>query len=360
MPQIYVIYRPEDARKKSKEIIAILEKNYGANNVHSPDYDGYVDVYAIENDIKMADYLLVIIGNYWADMVDESGVNLLNSVYDPVHMAIATGINSRKQLVPILVDGAPMPHPSRLPRELRKLTTQEPIKLDKNAPLEKSLSKGLKDIIKQGSRIKVPNFVSQVKQPEKSPTQQRSRFQHRAQQSQQQPQRNYQHWMIRAVWVAIVIAITIIIMAFVLLPTRRTETTWVAETTVAETSLQVTIVPPTLVPTSPPPTLVIPTDVPSLPAITVDNASQLALVDNRVATVSPTEPVLFSDDQTLFIFLSTELQEVQLQEIATGDTLNTISTAPYEPIAIQLHEDETQLLILLNNGQVMVWGVPAN
>ncbi len=358
MPQIYVIYRPEDARKKSKEIIAILEKNYGASNVHSPDYDGYVDVYAIENDIKMTDYLLVIIGNYWADMVDESGVNLLNSVYDPVHMAIATGINSRKQLVPILVDGAPMPHPSRLPRELRKLTTQEPIKLDKNAPLEKSLNKGLKDIIKQGSRIKVPNFVSQAKQPEKTPAQQLRQFQQRSQRSQQQPQRNYQHWMIRAVWVAIIIAVTVIIMAFILLPTRRANIDMVTVATVAETSLQVTIVPPTLVPTSPP-TLIMPTDVPLLLSITVENASQLALLEDRIATVSPTEPVLFSEDQTLFIFLSTELQEVQLQDIATGDTLNTISTAPYDPIAIQLYENETQLLILLSNGQVMVWGVPA-
>ena len=91
-------------------------------------------------------------------MVDESGMNLLNSVYDPVHMAIATGLNSRKQVIPILVDGAPMPYPNRLPRELRKLTTRDPIKLNKNDPLEKSLTKGLKDTIKQGSRLKNTEF----------------------------------------------------------------------------------------------------------------------------------------------------------------------------------------------------------
>ena len=60
MPQIYVIYRPEDTRKKSRDIIGVLEKTYGASNTHSPDYDGYVDVYAIEKDVKQADYLLVI------------------------------------------------------------------------------------------------------------------------------------------------------------------------------------------------------------------------------------------------------------------------------------------------------------
>jgi len=357
MPQIYVIYRHEDARKKSKEIIAILEKNYGVSNVHSPDYDGYVDVYAIENDIKMADYVLVIIGNYWADMVDESGINLLNSVYDPVHMAIATGINSRKQLIPILVDGAPMPHPSRLPRELRKLTTQDPIKLNKNDPLEKSLNKGLKDIIKQGSRIQIPNFVSQakqLKQPEASPAQPLRRFQQQSQQS----QRPYQPWMMRAIWVAIAIAVTIIIMAFLLVPTRREAPVAVTSYVVEETSLQVTIVPPTLIPTRIPPTTIPSTSIPSLPKITVDNASQLALIEDRVATASPTDLVLFSGDQTFYIFLSTDLQEVQLQEIATLDTLKLINTAPYDPLAIQLNEDETQLWILLSNGQVMVWGVP--
>jgi len=352
MPQLYVIYRPEDARKKSKEIIAVLEKTYGTSNIQSPDYDGYVDVYAIEQDVKMADFLLVIIGNYWADMVDETGVNLLNSVYDPVHMAIATAINSRKQVIPILVDGAPMPYPTRLPRELRKLATQDPIKLDKNAPLEKSLTKGLKDIIKSDSRLKMPDFVQQVKLPQRTPApppQPRLR--------QPTPPQKHQQWVKPAIVVVIALAVIIISIILMLLPINATgypiASTYDSD---SEIAIQVTAVPPTVIPTSPP-TLVIPTDTPSLPKITVENAHQLTLLPDELIRVSPTESVLFSQDQTLFVFLSTSLQTVEIKEIATENTLKVINTTPHNPIAIQFNDDESQLLILLNNGQVMAWGV---
>jgi hypothetical protein len=346
MPQIYVIYRPEDTRKKSRDIIAVLEKTYGASNTHSPDYAGYVDVYAIERDVKQADYLLVIIGNYWSDMVDESGMNLLNSVYDPVHMAIATGINSRKQVIPILVDGASMPYANRLPRELRKLTKQDPIKLNKNDPLEKSLTKGLKEIIKQGSRLKIPSFVSQVKKPVKTPPAQ-------IRQRRQAPQSNRPSWIIRAVWVAIVLVVTAIIMAFLLMPTSWESAVTSPSEAVNQVVAEVTAIPPTDIP----PTLIVPTEMPALAKITVDNASQLTQTD-RIASLSPTELVLFSQDQKLFIFLSRDLQEVTIEEISTGNSIVVISTAPLSPLAIEYNEDETELLILLSDGRVGVWGVP--
>ena len=352
MPQLYVIYRPEDARKKSKEIITVLEKTYGAPNIQSPDYDGYLDVYAIEEAVKTTDFLLVIIGNYWADMVDESGVNLLNSVYDPVHMAIATAIQSRKQVIPILVDGASMPYPTRLPRELRKLATQEPIKLDKNAPVEKSITKGLKDIIKSDSRLKMPDFVQQVKLPQRTPAQpQQPRLRQPA------PPQKQQLWVKRAVVLVIALIGIAMMLFWLMMPMSPTDYS-VANTsnTDSEIAIQITAVPPTINPTSPP-TLVLPTDAPLLPKITADNASQLTLLLNQAITISPTELVLFSEDQTLFTFLSTELEEVQIEEIATGNTLKVISTSPYDPIAIQMNADETQLLILLRNGQVIAWGV---
>ena len=353
MPQIYVIYRPEDARKKSKEIIVALEKNYGAPNIQSPDYEGYLDVYALEQDVKTADYLLVIIGNYWADMVDESGVNLLNSVYDPVHMAVATAINSRKQVIPILVDGAPMPHPSRLPRELRKLATQDPIKVDKNDPLEKSLIKALKDIIKSDSRLKMPDFVQQVKLPQLTQTPP-PRLRQPA------PPQKRQYGVTRAIMVAIALAILALIVILSLVTMVMSEAPIASiSSTDYEIPIQSTALPPTHIPTSRP-TLGFPTDIPSLSKITADNASQLSLLQGEPITVSPTEPILFSEDQTLFIFQSTELQEVQIQEISTEIALKVIDTAPHSPIAIQLNADETQLLILLSDGQVMAWGVQAD
>lgn len=349
MPQVYVIYRPEDARKKSKEIIATLEKTYGASNIQSPDYEGYVDVYAIEQDVQKTDFLLVIIGNYWADMVDESGVNLLNSVYDPVHMAIATAINSHKRAIPILVDGASMPHRSKLPRELRKLTTQEPVKLDKNANLAKSLNKGLKDIIKRDSRLNVPSFVTQVKLPKRTPPVRQPRLR------QPTPQQNRQYRRNRAMLaVIIVLAIIAIVVVLMIMPID-------VESTVVQPSNPVTEMPtrPTRIAPTSTPTLIPPTAIPTRSKITVENASQLTLIEDNNVKISQTELVVFSQEYTLFIVLSQELQEVQIREFATNNILKTIFTAPHDPIAIQLNADETRLLILLSNGQVTSWGIQA-
>jgi hypothetical protein len=344
MPQIYVIYRPEDARKKSKEIIAVLEKTYGASNIQHPDYEGYVDVYAIEQDIQKTDFLLVIIGNYWADMVDESGVNLLKSVYDPVHMAIATAINSGKRMIPILVDGASMPHRARLPRELRKLTNQEPVEIDKNVNLAKSLNKGLKDIIKRDNRLNIPGFVAQVKLPQRQRTSTPTR--------QPSPQRNRQYWVKRAVLPIVALAIIAIVAVLMIMPID-------VESTIVQPSNPVTAMPtrPTPVPTSIP-SRIPPTTIPSRPKISAKNASQLTLIEDNTVSRAPIELVIFSQDQTLFIFVSPEQQAVQVKEIATNNILKTISTAPHDPIAIQLNTDETRLLILSSNGRVASWSIP--
>lgn len=343
MPQIYVIYRSEDTRKKSKEIISILEKTYGASNIQSPDYEGYIDVYAIEDHVQKSDFLLVIIGNYWADMVDESGVNLLNSVYDPVHMAIATALNSRKQVIPILVDGASMPHRTRLPRELRKLTAQEPLKLDKHDALAKSLTKGLKDIIKHDNRLKVPDFVSQVKLPKRIPTPAR----------QPTPPRNRQYWVKRALIASAIIIIVAIIMILLIMPVTVESSIVSTTNIVTDTPVRATVAPTSTMTQNVPSTAI-----PLPQKITAINASQLILIEDNPVSRAPIDLVIFSQDQMLFIFVSPEQQAVHVKEIATDNILKIISTAPHDPIAIQLTADETRLLILLRSGDVVAWGVP--
>ena len=51
MPQIYVIYRPEDTRKTSQEILTALQTTYGATSVHSPNFEGLLDIYQLERDV---------------------------------------------------------------------------------------------------------------------------------------------------------------------------------------------------------------------------------------------------------------------------------------------------------------------
>ena len=356
MPQIYVIYRPEDTRKKSQEILETLKKTYGAFSIKSPNFEGYVDVYQIEGDVQKTDFLLVVIGNYWADLVDESGVNLLRSVYDPVHMAIATAIQSRKRIIPILVDGASMPHRTRLPRELRALASQDPIKLEKNGALSKSLNKGLKDIIKRDSLVKVPDFIAQAKIRKRPTTSiSNSRRLHT-----QIPQQNWQHWFKRTVLPTATLIIIALAMVIINIPDNN-------EAPVADTSDPFTPVLATIAPTSTATTMIQsdltatenPTTIltQSRPQISVDNAGQLTLSEPDMVSLTQPALVVFSEDRSLFIFVSPELQEIQIQDINSGINLKTITTAPNTPRAIQLNEDETLLHVLLNDGQILAWGI---
>lgn len=354
MPQIYVIYRPEDTRKKSKDIIDALKKTYGESNIIYPDYDGYVDVYQIEQAVQKSHYLLVVIGNYWADLVDESGQNLLASVYDPVHMAIATAIKSRKRVVPILVDGASMPSRQRLPRELRPMITQDAVKLDKNSPIAKSLNKGLKDIIKRDTFIKIPDFmptkkVSKPVQPRQ--TQPRLR--------QPVPEHDWQTQLHRArlpIVIFICVLVIVITMMMMVLPTTSTRRN-------ADRSV-ITPVLATIAPTS---TIIggnstiteSPNLIPTViyPRITRGNASQLAPISSQVVSIATSQQSFFSQDQTLLIVAASELQEVYIIDVDTSEILFQSLTSPVQPISIELTSDETLLHVLMSDGQVWSWAV---
>lgn len=370
MPQIYVIFRPEDSRKKSKEIISALEKTYGEDKIQFPNFDGYVDVYQIERAVQKTDYLLVIIGNYWADLVDEMGHNLLTSVYDPVHMAIATALSSRKRIVPILIDGASMPHRSRLPRELRPMTMQEAVKLDKNAPISKSLNKGLKDVIKRDGFVKIPNFMS-TKQTAKQP-QQPSQSQRPLRTSQQRSQStrssNQSHLHLthhqKRILIGLgVCVLAIILMILMVLPTSSYRiaseasvvTAVVATVAPTSTSTMITQTENNSTLTESPPQVVTPT----YPRITVDNAQELTPVDGQVVSIATADQFIFAADESLFIFADTKLQGVQVIDVATNLVITMLDTSPDEPLVIELNPDETLLHVLLSNGEVQSWGIPS-
>lgn len=355
MPQIYVIYRSEDTRKRSKDIIDALKKTYGESNIIYPDYDGYVDVYQIEQAVQKSHYLLVVIGNYWADLVDESGQNLLASVYDPVHMAIATAIKSRKRIVPILVDGAPMPSRQRLPRELRPMITQDAVKLDKNSPIAKSLNKGLKDIIKRDSFIKIPDFMptKKVSKPAQTrPTQPRLR--------QPVPDHDWQTRLHRARLpiVIFICVLMIVITMMMVLPTAsirqnadRSVITPVLAT-IAPVSTSTSIGGNSTITESP---NLIPTV--TYPHITRENAGQLAPITSQVISIVSNQQSFFSQDETLLIVASSELQEFYVIDVDTSEILFQSLTSPVQPLSIELNSNETQLHVLMSDGQVQSWAV---
>lgn len=358
MSQIYVIYRPEDSRKRSQEIILALQKRYGKSNIKSPDYNGYIDVYQIEEAVKKTNYLIVVIGNYWSDIVDEQGKNLLHSVYDPVHMAIATAIKSRKRIIPILTDGASMPRSSLLPRELRPLTRLEPITVEKNASVSKALNKGLKDIVKRNTLNQITDISKYFGTPSK-PRKSTSPQQRLRQTPAQRQPRNWRQWLSYGVLPTAALVLIAISMAVMFVP----NTVEVSVETVAEEPI---VALATIEPTSTATTMTrrdsTVTESPVMIAtlqrttITVDNASQLEPIVSDVQNVAMSETFWFSQDESLFIFVSPELQEVQLVDVTTNELLRVLEFAPETPLYIALNPEETILYVLDGNG-ISTWGI---
>jgi hypothetical protein len=82
----------------------------------------------IRQAVEASDVILVIIGPRWIDR-DYDGRSRLENPDDFIRMEIASALQSRKRLIPVLVGGAGMPRASELPPELAKLTHYQAIEL---------------------------------------------------------------------------------------------------------------------------------------------------------------------------------------------------------------------------------------
>lgn len=127
MAKIFISYRREDAQYQAdrlhRGIQAMLAdpENVFIDIDHIPFGVNYVE--HIETSISKCDICLVVIGNHWLGMLDaETGGRRLDSPEDPVRMEIASALRQGKVVVPVLLDGVPVPSPDDLPEDLRELT----------------------------------------------------------------------------------------------------------------------------------------------------------------------------------------------------------------------------------------------
>lgn len=79
-------------------------------------------VKAIDQQIKVCDYFLAVVGPNWADALDAAGQRRLDNPNDYVRVEIEAALRRDIRVVPILVDGAKMPSPDRLPESLGAFT----------------------------------------------------------------------------------------------------------------------------------------------------------------------------------------------------------------------------------------------
>ena len=83
----------------------------------------------INNAVGSCDVLLALIGEEWLTISDEEGRRRLDDPDDYVRLEIEAALARNVRVIPILVDGAPMPRAEELPPSLAKLVRRQALEL---------------------------------------------------------------------------------------------------------------------------------------------------------------------------------------------------------------------------------------
>ena len=138
MPRIYISHRPEDSSRNEVQFIRQhLSEAFGANNILQSTGSNIEIITQLERLIESCDVVLIVIGRYWLDMVDEEGVRLLDDRFDPIRVEIETALRVQKPIKVLLADGTQLPQKENLPKILQHLSDQDTLDMSDHATLER-------------------------------------------------------------------------------------------------------------------------------------------------------------------------------------------------------------------------------
>lgn len=130
--RVFISYRRDDTAGYARAIGDELATHFGAERVFI-DVD---DIHAgqpfgevIERAIGASQVLLVLIGRRWQG--ERNGASpRIGDAGDLVRREVAAGLANGARVIPVLLDGAPMPTESQLPAELRALAGRNALEID--------------------------------------------------------------------------------------------------------------------------------------------------------------------------------------------------------------------------------------
>jgi len=132
MPGIFISYRRGDSAGHAGRIYDRLRAQLGHDRVFM-DVTGieagvdFMD--AIEGAIGSCTALLVIIGPDWLTCTDDDGRSRLADPNDVLRLEIGSALARKVRVIPVLVDGALLPHADGLPDDLKTLVRRQTIEL---------------------------------------------------------------------------------------------------------------------------------------------------------------------------------------------------------------------------------------
>lgn len=128
MANIFISYRRDDAGGHAGRLCDYLNAHLGNDNVFMDVEDiqpGQDFVRAIDDTVANCDYLLVLIGPRWLEMMEQSSDMCDDFVYREILAGLSRGIT----VIPVLVAGTQMPEARQLPSDLAELSRRNAIEI---------------------------------------------------------------------------------------------------------------------------------------------------------------------------------------------------------------------------------------
>jgi hypothetical protein len=130
--KIFINYRRGDEPGFTQALLSRLEAAFPSERLFI-DIDnippGVDFVRQLDMQVAECDILLAVIGKNWLDAKDEHGNRRLDNPYDFVRNEIESALKQEKQVIPVLVHEARMPHSDQLPESIRPLATRNAVRL---------------------------------------------------------------------------------------------------------------------------------------------------------------------------------------------------------------------------------------
>jgi len=128
---VFLSYRRDDAMTHALLLARTLEQRAGAKVFVDVDQipPGVDFVDYVAEHIESSDAMIVLIGDCWLTITDDSGARRLDDPADQVRVEVETGLTRGIPLFPVLVKGARMPQVSELPTDVAPLARRNALVL---------------------------------------------------------------------------------------------------------------------------------------------------------------------------------------------------------------------------------------
>jgi hypothetical protein len=130
--RIFINYRRSDSAGYAGRLYDYLEKYFGEERIFF-DFDtikpGVDFEQKIKSELDNSGAVLVLIGNQWLSIKDANGSRRLDDSHDYVRLEVETALTKSIPIIPILLQGVPMPSGNQLPEKLHELSRRNAIKL---------------------------------------------------------------------------------------------------------------------------------------------------------------------------------------------------------------------------------------